>query len=97
MIKTTIYAAVSREDAWEKGEEIGLKGKALTLFRHFNEIELEIELEIEVEEDGSVTKVTVVDTHAKKPCKVHELYYEKTLKCRKCDRVIRSGTIRRSF
>ncbi len=25
---------------------------------------------------------------AKKTCKVHELYYEKTLKCRKCDRVI---------
>ena len=38
-----------------------------------------------------------VDTDAKKPCKVHELYYEKTLKCRKCDRVIHPAEILTSF
>jgi len=29
-----------------------------------------------------------VEGDAEKPCKVHELYYVKTLKCRKCDRTI---------
>lgn len=57
MIKTTIYAQISRESAYEKGEAIGLKREALKLFSWFNEVELEIE----VEDDGRVSKITAVE------------------------------------
>lgn len=57
MIKTTIYASISKESAYEKGEQIGLSGEALEMFKHFNEVELEIE----VEDSGIVSKVKAVE------------------------------------
>ena len=32
-----------------------------------------------------------IEADARKPCKVHELYYEKILKCRKCGKIIRTA------
>lgn len=58
MTKTTIYAYVDRDTAWEKGEKLGLKGEALRMFSHFNEIKLEIE----IDEDGVITKTTAINT-----------------------------------
>lgn len=57
MIKTKIYAYISKESAYKKGEEIGLNGGALKMFRYFNEIKLEIE----VLDNGIVTKITAVE------------------------------------
>jgi len=57
MIKTTIYASISKEDAYQKGKEIGLTGKALEIFEHFNEVELEIE----VEDSGLVNNIHAVE------------------------------------
>ncbi len=57
MIKTTIYASISKESAYEKGKQIGLSGEALEMFKHFNEVELEIE----VEDSGIVSKVKTVE------------------------------------
>lgn len=49
--QTRIYADLSKDDMWDWGSALGLNGKALALFRHFNEIALDIE----VAEDGRVT------------------------------------------
>jgi len=57
MIKTMIYAEISKEAAYKKGVEIGLSGEALEMFKHFNEVMFEIE----VQDDGIVSKVTAVD------------------------------------
>jgi hypothetical protein len=56
MLKTKIYAEISRESAYEKGEQLGLKGEALRMFSFFNEVELEIE----IDDDGVVTKTTAI-------------------------------------
>ena len=45
MIKTRIYSHISKESAYEIGKEIGLSGKALEMFKHFNEVKLEIEVD----------------------------------------------------
>ena len=45
MIKTRIFAIISREQAYEVGEKVGLEGEALNLFSFFNEVELEIEID----------------------------------------------------
>ncbi len=57
MIKTTIYAEINKESAYEKGEKIGLSGEALEMFKHFNEVELAIE----VEDSGVVSKITAIE------------------------------------
>lgn len=54
MIKTTIYAEISRESAYEKGKQIGLTGEALRMFSYFNEVKLVIE----VDDYGVVNKIT---------------------------------------
>ena len=57
MIKTKVYAYITKESLYEKGLSIELADKALNMFMHFNEIELEIE----VEDSGIVSKVTAVE------------------------------------
>lgn len=56
MIKTEIFASISKETAYEKGEQIGLTGEALTMFKHFNEVKLEIEIDA----DGVVRKIKAI-------------------------------------
>ncbi len=57
MIKTTIYAYISKESAYKKGKQIGLSKGALEMFIHFNEVELVIE----VEDSGMVSRVKAVE------------------------------------
>ena len=49
--RVTLYAHCSEDTNWEKGEALGLRGEALSLFIHFEEITLDVE----VAEDGMVT------------------------------------------
>lgn len=40
-IEFSVYAGMSKEAMWDKGEELGLTGEALSLFRHgFCEVKL---------------------------------------------------------
>ena len=57
MIKTKIYAHISKTAAFDKGKQIGLSDEALEMFVHFNEVELEIE----VEDNGIVSKITAIE------------------------------------
>ena len=41
-------------DGWQAGEGLGLTGEALSLFAHFEEVQLEVD----VAEDGTVTVVS---------------------------------------
>ena len=56
MIKTTVYANISKEDAYDKGVKIGLTGEALNMFKYFNEVVLEIE----IDDDGVVREGRMV-------------------------------------
>jgi hypothetical protein len=56
MIKTRIFASISKENAYEKGEQIGLSGEALNMFKYFNEVELEIK----IDDDGVVRKIKAI-------------------------------------
>jgi hypothetical protein len=40
MIKTEVYAHISRESLYEIGTEIGLTGEALKMFTYFEEVKL---------------------------------------------------------
>ena len=51
--RLTLYAHCSKETNWEKGEQLGLTGEALSFFAYFEKIALEVE----VAEDGMVTIV----------------------------------------
>ena len=46
-----LYACCSKDDNYEKGEDLELTGEALRLFAHFEEVSLDVE----VAEDGAVT------------------------------------------
>ena len=56
MIKTTIYAKISRESAYEKGKLIGLTGEALRMFSYFNEVKLVIK----IDDYGVVSKISTI-------------------------------------
>lgn len=50
-----MYVHGDKESAWAKGEELGLTGEALSLFRHAL---MEITVEIDVSEDGTYTIIS---------------------------------------
>ena len=56
MIKTVIFAYISKEAACQKGEQLGLTGEALEMFTHFNEVGLEIG----IDDDGIVQKIKAI-------------------------------------
>lgn len=48
----TAYAHSSKESMWDEGEKLGLKGEALSLFKHAIG---EVEFKLSVNEDGTYT------------------------------------------
>ena len=56
-VKTKIWAHMTKKYLQEKGENLGLSGKSLEFFKHFNEVELVIE----VQDDGMVISVKAVE------------------------------------
>lgn len=59
-MKATIYVGSDKDSMWEKGEELGLSGDALRMFRH---AACEVRLELDVSDDGSA-KIIAVDGRA---------------------------------
>lgn len=50
------YIHSDKESMWEKGEKLGLKGEAISLFRHAL---CEVTVDIDVNQDGTYTIVSV--------------------------------------
>lgn len=53
-----VYIHGNKERMWETGEQLGLKGEALSMFSHACD---EFELELEVNEVTGEAKVTKID------------------------------------
>ena len=58
MLKTRVYLHSDKETMWELGERLGLKGDALSMFRHAL---TEVEIELIVDPLTGLADITAVD------------------------------------